>query len=128
MRRAVLRALTLSEPFAAARCEILSNPSQPLRALQALHINRLLHKNYKVCTKITSGPMVPIFATVVTLCGIVGLTDGGLRSVGAAHVSQPRAFALSCPSPAIYGPGVLGYLTRPVLCYEDSSSCCRMAD
>jgi hypothetical protein len=26
MRRVVLRALTLSEPFAAARCEILSNP------------------------------------------------------------------------------------------------------
>jgi hypothetical protein len=35
MRRVVLRALTLSEPFAAARCEILSNPSQPLRAVSA---------------------------------------------------------------------------------------------
>jgi hypothetical protein len=27
--------------------------------------------------------------------------------------------------PTIYGPGSLGHLTRPVLCYEGSSSCWR---
>src|SRR5215208_5443738 len=38
----------------------------------------------------------------------------GLRSVGAnREPPNPRACALSCPSPAIYGPGSLGHLTRP---------------
>ena len=44
-----------------------------------------------------------------------GVAGDGLRSVGAEHVSQPRACTLSCPAPAINGPGSLGHLTRPAV-------------
>jgi hypothetical protein len=44
-----------------------------------------------------------------------GVAGDGLRSVGAGHVSQPRACALSCPSPAIRGPECIGPLTRPAV-------------
>jgi hypothetical protein len=50
--------------------------------------------------------------TFVTLCGMVGV-QAMVLGRGSVHVSQPRACALSCPLPAIYGPGALGHLTRP---------------
>jgi hypothetical protein len=50
----------------------------------------------------------PLIETFITLCGMVwlrGFAGEGLRSVGAASTRpQPRASALSCPPPDIYGP------------------------
>jgi hypothetical protein len=48
------------------------------------------------------------FATTVASCGMVHLTDGGPRAVGTFLLFplHPRACALSCPSSAIYGPGI----------------------
>src|SRR5215218_10646401 len=51
--------------------------------------------------------------TFVTLCGMVGLRAKVLGQMGWTTSPYQRACALSCPSPAIYGPGSLGHLTRP---------------
>src|ERR687894_1574265 len=40
-----------------------------------------------------------------------------LGRLGRKPSPHPRAGALSCPPPAIYGPG-LGHFTRPVLCHR----------
>ena len=55
----------------------------------------------------------------VTLCGMVGLRAMVLGRLGRKPSPHPRACALSCPSPAIRGPGSLGHLTRPALSGRD---------
>jgi len=96
-----------------------------IRSAMALHLNSFLHQNYEVCTQFTCGLEVLILATFVAFCGMVGLQAMVLGRLGRKSSSHPRACALSCPSHAVYGPGALGHLTRPALCYEDSTSCCR---
>src|SRR5215218_1315346 len=54
-----------------------------------------------------SAPLSQI-ETSVTFCGIVGLRAKVLGRLGRTENSQPRACALSCPSPTIYGPGSYG--------------------
>src|SRR5215203_6964880 len=44
---------------------------------------------------------------------MVGLRAKVLGQMGWTTSPYQRACALSCPSPAIYGPGSLGHLTRP---------------
>jgi hypothetical protein len=90
-------------------------------ALQALYLYSLLHKNYKLCTQSTSGCLSQNIATFVTFMWYSGV-EGGLRAkvlgrMGNSIFSHRRACALSCPSPAIYGPGFSHYPTRPA--YSD---------
>jgi len=48
---------------------------------------------------------------------MVELRATDLGRLGWKPSPHPRAHALSCPSPAIYGPG-LGHFTRPALCHR----------
>ena len=54
--------------------------------------------------------------TFVTFCGMVWLRATVSGRLGWKPSPHPRACALSCPPPAIYGPG-LGHFTRPALCH-----------
>jgi hypothetical protein len=79
----------------------------------------------RVCTQFTCGVEPLILATLVAFCGMVGLRAMVLGRLGRTSSPHPRACALSCPSPAVYGPGAPGHLNRPAWCYEGTFSCCR---
>jgi hypothetical protein len=57
------------------------------------------------------------------LCNLQSCTKNS-QGVRCPYMLQGRALSL-LSRPTIYGPGSLGHLTRPALCYEDSSSCWR---
>jgi hypothetical protein len=57
------------------------------------------------------------FATTVAFCGMVRMRAKVLGRLEWKSFLHPRAAALSCPPPAIYGPG-RGLVSRPVLCSE----------